>query len=74
MHTQTTRTARPFPNCHEVPTAFPTNNPSVQTTNTVLMVTPMNFCYNFETAQDNSFMKTLNISGNAHGQLFLTSI
>jgi len=46
----------------EVPTAWPTTSPSVQTTNTVLMVSPMNFCYNIETAQDNSFMKTLEIS------------
>jgi hypothetical protein len=48
----------------DVPTAWPTANPSVQTTNTVLMVSPTRFSYNFETAQDNSFMKSLNLTGN----------
>ena len=61
--TAVTLTAVKFP---DVPTAWPTANPSIQTTNTVLMVSPMHFCYNIETAQDNSFMKSLEISGIFH--------
>ena len=39
-------------------------NSQQQTTDVVLMVTPTNFTFNYETAQDNSFMNVVNISGN----------